>query len=687
MVSESRKLKPRLRPNLINSRHYYRGVVWYVLTSTSNPTTLRLDSSAFHLLSSFDGETTVDDVWQNALTVLGDDAPTQDETVSLLADLFEAALVEFQQASDVERLFENARSKQTKEALSRYLNPLFMRFSLLDPDRLTQKILPWTAWLFTPITLWLWIALMIVGATTAAVQIDGIKAEMSSGLFSPQSLIIFWCVFPVMKLIHEAAHALAVRRWGGEVHDCGIALLVLIPVPYVDASESARFANKYRRMAVAAAGILVESSLAALGLAVWVLVEPGLVRDVAFNVFITGSVSSLLFNGNPLLKFDSYYVLSDFVEIPNLATRSTRFLVHLLKKYFLGVASHSPVVAKGEAVWFVVYGLAAFVYRISLTIAICLFVAGKYFFIGVLLAFWSLGMQVGRPLFKALKFLLSDPAVQGARGRAYAATAGGIVAIVAVLFAIPVTSATHARGVVWPIDDATLRAQADCLVIEVFAVNGASVSPGDELIRCDATFVEARVKDLESDLLAARARVFSTRDRVERGLRQSEMETAARLLETARDELQGISLQANATGAFFAHDASNLVGRYFSEGEIVGYVLSEGNLSIRTMLDQERAALLEKGRDNVSLRLADDPETAFESTIIRRVPAASAQLAAPALSVSGGGDLVTASDERGQERLDQPAFEVELALPVAMQSRLVGSPVEIRFRARIGDDC
>lgn len=673
------KLRPRLRPNVISSRHYYRGVTWYVLTSTSNPATLRLDSSAFHLLSSFDGEKKVDEVWEGALEVLGDDSPTQDETVSLLADLFDAGLVDFQQRTDVERLFENARSRQQKEAISRYMNPLFMRFSLLDPDQLAQRVIPYTSWMFTRTTFLVWLLFMLTGALLGGFHFEAIGEEMRSGLLSPTSLVIFWCVFPVMKVLHEAAHALAVKRWGGEVHEFGIALLVLMPVPYVDASESARFANKHRRMAVAGAGILVESSLAFLGFVLWTLVEPGLVRDIAFNVFVTGSVSSLLFNGNPLLKFDAYYVLSDLIEIPNLATRSSRFLTHLLKKYVLGVSSHSPVVARGEAFWFSLYGIAAFCYRIVLMVTISLFVASKYFFIGILLALWSIGMQVGMPLVKALRFLLTDPTVQGERGRAWGAAGGLAAGVLVLVFLVPMSSSTSVRGVVWPVDDAMVRAEADCLAMEVFVANGEAVTPGTELVRCDDTYIEAEVRNLESDFFAARARLFSTRDRVERGLRRSEMETAESLLETARAEQEGVRLDANADGSFFAHDNDNLVGRFFAQGDIVGYVLRPGNLSVRTMLDQERAALLDEGDGIVELTLASEPGITYRTEVLRRVPAASFRLVSPALGVAGGGDLVSEPGDNGTEKLREAAFEVEVELPLDLKGSLVGAPVEVRF--------
>jgi len=673
------KLKPRLRQNVTSSRHHYRGVVWYVMSAASSDTTLRLDATAFHVLSQFDGKRTVDEVWLGLLPELGDQAPSQEEVVVLLSQLFEASQIDFQQQTDVEQLFENVRGQKRQDSLSRYWNPLFMRFSLFDPDRLTQRCITSLRWLFSPVAFVLWLLLMVLGTGIAAYQFDSIRAALNPDLLSPANLLVFWLVFPVMKLIHEFAHALAVKRWGGEVHECGIALLILMPVPFVDASESARFSCKYRRMAVAGAGIIAETTLAVLALMLWINIEVGLTRDIAFNVFVTGSLSSLLFNGNPLLKFDAYYVLSDMLEIPNLASRSTQYLKYLARRYLLAVRADSPVTARGEKPWFVLYGICAFLYRIALTVSICLFLAGKYFVIGMLLALWSVGTQILRPLFAGARFLLTDPAVSAARGRAWPAALGAVTVVAGVVFGVPVADATHARGVIWPVDDAMVRAEADCLIEEVVPVNGERVVEGVPLIRCETSLAEARVRNFEADYLAARAALFATRDRSERAALESEVDTAERLLAGARQQRGNTTLAARASGQFFAHDADNLVGRYFAQGEIIGYVLEPGRTTIRTMVSQDRASLI--GPEDVDVELSTITNTGdrYRSSIVRRVPAATRTVVSPALATTGGGDLAVTKTDGGGTELQHAAFEIEVDLPPELRNSPIGSAVEIRF--------
>ena len=196
--------------------------------------------------------------------------------------------------------------------------------------------------------------------------------------------MLLWITFPFVKALHELGHGFAVKRWGGEVHEMGIMFLVFMPVPYVDASAASAFQSKYQRMVVGSAGMLVEVFIAALAMFVWLNVEPGMIRAVAFNVMLIAGVSTVLFNGNPLLRFDGYYVLMDWLEIPNLGSRANQYIGYLIQRYPFGIRNaQSPVSARGERGWFVFYSIASFCYRMFIFATIIWFVAGEFFVVGV----------------------------------------------------------------------------------------------------------------------------------------------------------------------------------------------------------------------------------------------------------------------------------------------------------------
>src|SRR5262249_14220794 len=199
--------------------------------------------------------------------------------------------------------------------------------------------------------------------------------------------------------------------------------------PYVDASASAAFRSKWRRAVVGSAGIVVEAGLASIAVLIWVAAEPGMVRALAFNVILIGGVSTLLFNGNPLLRFDGYYVLSDLIEIPNLGARANKYVLYLIQRYALGAEGlSSPVTARGEPAWFVFYALASTAYRLSIMVTIALLVASKLFFIGIVLAILSVATTLVWPMIKAGRFVIESPLLRRQRRRAIAVSAGTVIA-------------------------------------------------------------------------------------------------------------------------------------------------------------------------------------------------------------------------------------------------------------------
>ncbi len=192
----------------------------------------------------------------------------------------------------------------------------------------------------------------------------------------------------------------------------GVMFLTLMPAPYVDASASAIVAGKWQRILISAAGMMVELAVAVFAMLVWLKAQPGLTRSIAYDTLFIASVSTLIFNGNPLLRFDAYYILSDFLELPNLGSRSQRYFLYLVQRYLFGATEfRDPATATGERFWFAVYAPASFIYRMFMLFGIALFISSKYFIVGVILAFWMGITSIVWPVLKGLKFILLSPAL------------------------------------------------------------------------------------------------------------------------------------------------------------------------------------------------------------------------------------------------------------------------------------
>ena len=229
--------------------------------------------------------------------------------------------------------------------------------------------------------------------------------------------------FIVLKALHELGHGYAVKAFGGAVHEIGIMFLVFAPMPYVDASAASEFRSKWRRALVGAAGMIVEVFIAALALYVWLAVEQGLVRAFAYNVMVVAGISTVVFNGNPLLRYDGYYILSDLLEIPNLAQRATRYWGHLVDSYVFRTEGLPEFVATpGERIWLLLYAPASFLYRIAVMLAIAIFIASEYLAVGVAIAIWGIFTGVVLPIGKALWQVFASPRLQRNRTRAVITT-------------------------------------------------------------------------------------------------------------------------------------------------------------------------------------------------------------------------------------------------------------------------
>jgi len=677
------QLRPSVRAHTRFHRHHYRGQLWYVLQDPSSGRSHRLTPAAYQLAGLMNGERTTQQIWEDACTLLGDDGPTQDETIRLLGLLHAADLLRCDVTPDTAEILRRSQRRQGVEWWRRYLNPLSLRIPLVDPDAFLLRWMHLVRPLFSRAALVVWGLVVTVAAVLAVSHWPELSHGVGDALLDPRNLALLVVVYPLVKGLHELAHAFATRLGGGEVHEMGIMFLVLMPVPYVDASSATVFPDKRARMGVAAAGVMVELLLAALALFVWLAVEPGTVRLVAFNVMWICGVSTVLFNGNPLLRFDGYYVLADAIEIPNLATRSRQYLSYLGLHYLLGIERvRYPVTGRGEAPWFVCYGIAAFCYRIVITIGIALFVAGRFFSLGVLLALYAVGMGLGVPLLRLARWLFTTASFGNQRSEALVRAFAIAAVAAALLLVVPVPLSTIAQGIVWPPEGAQVRARADGFVLRVLVEANSRVQRGQPLVLTRDPELETRVEVLEAELRELRARHHSerTRDLVRAQITLDEIGSAAAALARARERVGDVTLRSPDDGTFLvAQLADDLAGRFLKQGELVGYVVRPFIGSARVAVPQSEIALVRGATRGVEVRLAGRADERLPSRILRHVPAASEQLPSRALGTAGGGAIpVDASVPEGL-LTTEPVFQVDVALPEDAAVREIGARVHVRF--------
>jgi putative peptide zinc metalloprotease protein len=674
--------KPKLRSHARLYRHRYRGEVWYLLQDPASTRVHRFTPAARLIIALMDGERNVAQLWEIANKHLGEDAPSQDDMIQLLGQLHAADLLQSDVTPDVAELFTRGERQDRVRNRQSFANPMAIRLPLWDPDKFLNHFkgllgLIWGRW-----GALVWCAVVLPAFFLVSPHWPELTNDLSGRVLAFNNLFALYLAFPVIKALHELGHATAAKAGGAAVHDMGIVLLVLVPVPYVEASATSVFKSKYKRAIVGAAGILVELFVAALAFYLWLLIEPGPVRAVLFNVMLIASVSTILFNGNPLLRYDAYYILADLIEIPNLAARSARYWGYLIERYILGIRETEPPNASiSEKAWFAFYGLASTIYRIMVTVLIAIFIAGQFFVIGVLLALWAVGAMAIFPLIKAVRHLAYNPRVRRHRSRAIAVVTGIVFALGTFLLFVPMPYHSHAEGVVWLPEQAMVRAGANGFLGELLVEPGTRVLKGDALVRCYDPAVqaqqrrsEAKVAELEAEYTAQ----FAT-DRSKAQIARDKLDSERTSLALIRERAAELVVRANSDGVFIAPQMADMPGRHYRKGQLLGYVIGKVQPVVRVVVPQDAIERVRLATDRVRVRLVDQPEAVLEGKVLRAVPAGGEYLPSLALAAEGGGEIATdPRDTKGPKAL-QRMFEFDVELDGSEHIDHFGQRAFLRF--------
>jgi len=675
-------LKPLLRPHFEVHRQTLGNELSFLLQDQSTGKFYRFNANAYDIIGRMDGVRTTHEIWEATVACLGDEAPTQDETIALLGQMHAADALHANVTPDCLELFRRSQRNKTRWWKNLLRSPLSIRLPLLDPDRALAFMMPALGPLFSLAGFIAWLLLVVWAVFLAAAHWPELSHGAADQILDPSNLVFLALVYPLVKALHELGHAIATRKWGGEVHEMGITFLVFMPIPYVDASAASAIREKYRRIIVSAAGMMVELFLAAIALFVWLNVEPGLLRLAAFNVMLVGSVSTLLFNGNPLLRFDAYYILKDAIEIPNLAPRSTRHLAYLAQRYLLGVESvESPATRAGERGWLLFYGVASTLYRLAITFGIILFIAGKFFVIGVVLALWATATQIVLPALKMVNFVLFNRLLDQHRWRAIAVSTTVLATTLGIVFLAPVPFATHAEGVLWLPEQAHVQAGTDGVIKTLLAEPFKPVRSGQPLLSLEDPMLAARLKVLEAEVeeLNIRHRIEKLGDPVQAAILKDKL--AAKHAELARERERAAQLivTSGSDGLFVLRRASDLPGRFVRQGERIGYVLDRSSMSVRVVVPQDRIGLVRENVLGVEVKLAEALSQTIAATVTRAVPAAQDRLPSRVLGSAGGGSIaVNPNDEEGLTPM-QSVFQLDVTLSEEPSAWRIGQRAYVKF--------
>lgn len=673
------ELRPRLRGHVRIQRREARGQTWYLLIDPNTGRFHRVNRAAYEFVGRINGRDTVGQLWSHVHERLGESAPTQGDVVQLLSQLAQAELISADALPEFGAFLKAKRKRELEKKLAA-VNPLAFKVPLFDPSRGLNALQPVSRALFTVWGLFAWLALTLLGLGFAVAHAEALTHAVKTHSLSTGFLISMWVAYPFVKLIHEFGHAMAVRVWGGQVKEIGITLMLLTPVPYVDASAATQFAQRHRRVLVGAVGIMVELAIAALALFVWLAASAPWLQQGALAVMLLCSLSTVVFNANPLARFDGYYVLSDLLEVPNLARRANAVVTGFVTR-LLGAAPAAPAASTPtETAMLAAYSIAAYAYRWVVGLAIVSWLHESYPLLAAAVALLLLWGLVVWPAWRGFGYLLWDARLNGKRTRAMGIGASFAMALVVALGVVPAPSVTVQQGVVWLPEHAVIRVPTDGTLTALHAKAGEHVRAGTtiaafENLELASEREAAYAKQVQLDVQYYEAMLIDPLRAQQLAAERATVQTEVTRLD---ERLATLSVAARIDGTLVLPRSQESDGHFYAQGRELGYVLPNEPVLVKVALTEAQAALVRAGSAQVGVRLADRHGTVHRGRIERETPGITRELPSAALGASAGGPIATDPGDKTGRRTLQPVTLVDVRLD-ELRSAPMGMRAWVRF--------
>lgn len=674
------KLRPRLKNHIQLKRHIYRGQVCYILQDAGREDMFRFAPNIYRFITLMNGDHTLEEILAGGFT--GNECLSPEDIAEVITHLYTMEAIACTYPPEVEgRLQALAAMRETKRPFKFGLNLLYFRIPLIDPERFLARAADLVRPVFSKTFFILFLLLLFFSAIQLIINWQALTTNIFDTVFTRSNLVILWFIYPVIKTIHELAHAFAVKKWGGEVHEIGIMFLLLMPVPYVNASAASAFAEKWQRVAVSGAGIIAELTLACTALLLWPNIEHGLLRTICYNTILIGGFSTLLFNGNPLVRFDGYYILSDILEIPNLAGRSQAFLWSRAEKLFLGIPYNETDKADHSSrKWFVFYGLTSFCYRLTIYASIFFFLVRYFATAGVIFGVFSMLQLLVAPAVRRVRLLLAHPGYRQYRVRILTTVALVITLPTVIVFTLPLPHSTRVEGVLWPQDDAIVRMQTPGVITRIVAEPGSRVGIGDLLFQGSDPILSYKIELLESqrDEYRLQAQAAFATSPFEARLFEERLQDLEERLRQKIIDRQRLTIKSGATGRFIVPEHSSITGTYHQQGDILAYVLNQGD-AVKVLVSQREIDNITSNTRTVQLRAASSLERVLSGRVISANPQATRRLPHSALGTSGGGEILIDPARPESRQMMEEMFQLDVAIDPPLTVPLIGLRIYVRF--------
>lgn len=708
-LERRKQVRLRIRGDITITPQKYEGRTYYVIKDPVSLRYYRFKEQEHFLIQLMDGQHTLDDAQQQFETHFRPDRLTLEDLEQFGQQLLKAGLVQNESPAAGKQLYEQRTKRERSQLMQTFTNILYVKIPVFDPEKLLQRMLRYTRFIFTIWFMILSILFMLSALLLVLTHFETFRERLPSFqefFFSFKTVIYLWIALGIVKVIHEFGHGLSCKAFGGEVHEMGFLFLCLSPAMYCNVSDAWTLPNKWKRIIISAAGIYVELMIAAAATFIW-WNTPGqpFINYLALSLMFVCSVSTVVFNGNPLMRFDGYYVLADFLEIPNLREKANRYLQKLMMEYCLGIETQpEPYMDPMRRVLFVTYAIASYLYRWMVTFTILYFMATflkpyKLEVVSQFLAVFALGSMFGWPLYRLIQGVQKRGRLPDMKALNTTISAGILAVILIGFFTVPLPiSRIRETGIVQlqPKHAVRVAVPVSGTLKKIMVREGDEVRSGTELAifenqeiitMYEDSISRFRIQDEIVKLLEAKLPLtiedMETHDKMQRDLvlAMQDLEKARLDRQQWEEKKDLLILRAPADGKVIGLPKQDEIGKYWEKDKAEEFCsIGEPNklqvlLPITTddqQLLREDLAEAKKAKQLISVVLRVEglgPKTWKGEINPADLPNAAAGQIPLALSVKGGGPIAVKPTNNPEDLV--PQTQVYL-VPVLIQDPGIG---------------
>ena len=687
LSSTQRPIPLRARSDLHIVQIEYRGVPFPVVKDPVGLKYYRLQPEQYAALTLLDGKLSLRQLCDKLLTRFPTLHVTPRDVQGLVTDLHEKGLLSSSRLGQGEQLLHKKQKETWKNVRQTLLNPLYLRLPGWDPEKTLQRIEPWFGWVFSKPAAIIFMSFVALSWLFVAIRFDDIRQRLPEfqQFFGWPNLIYLWLTMALAKILHEFGHGISCKHFGAECHSMGVMLLVFSPTLYCDVTDSWMLKDKWKRIAIGAAGMYVEMILAAFAIFIWYNTQPGMLNHLALNVFFVSTVTTVIFNANPLLRYDGYYMMADWLEIPNLRAKATKMLSQTFAWWCFGIEiPEDPFMPTSGKPWFILFSIASALYRWFVLFAITLFlytVLKPYRLqsIGIMLAVGSLisiAIGMGINFYKMVVRPKQDPVSR----LKVVVTCTVLVLLIAAVIFIPFPWYEEAAYYVEPVDVAHVYTAVPGFLEELQLHDGETVEAGDVIAVLKNPDLRDRAVQLDYEEQSQRIdpKIYSQlADEESRILSEKRLTTIVRQRQDLLEQSAHLTITAPISGRIIApprkprpgieqskEHLSSWYGIPGNEANLGTYLEEQTHICSIAPTDRLRAIVLISQSDrrdlklNDSIRLKSDhiPWRVWDGKVVE-FSDRHLDFAPPALSNKFGGPLSTVSDAQGREKLTTPVYQ------------------------------